>query len=74
MYIYLALFGLVSAFLSYYLISSNVLQNLFLNKTEKLEEQLNLSYVFLNLSADNVNECEFKYVMSANRLNELLKI
>lgn len=49
MYIYLALFGLVSAFLSYYLISSNVLQNLFLNKTEKLEEQLNLSYVFLNL-------------------------
>lgn len=49
MYIYLALLGLVSVFLSYSLISSNVLQKVFLTKTEKLEEQLNLSYIFLNL-------------------------
>jgi len=46
MYIYLALLGLVSVFLSYSLISSNVLQKVFLTKTEKLEEQLNLSYIF----------------------------
>ena len=49
MYIYLALLGLVSVFLSYSVISSNVLQKVFLTKTEKLEEQLNLSYIFLNL-------------------------
>lgn len=49
MYIYLALLGLVSAFLSYSLISSNVLQKVFLTNTEKLEEQLQLSYIFLNL-------------------------
>ncbi|WP_313660173.1 type II secretion system F family protein [Acinetobacter variabilis] len=41
--------GLVSVFLSYSVISSNVLQKVFLTKTEKLEEQLNLSYIFLNL-------------------------
>lgn len=49
MFIYLALLGLVSVFLSYSLISSNVLQKVFLTNTEKLEEQLNLSYIFLNL-------------------------
>ena len=49
MYFYLALLGLVSVFLSYCLISSKVLQKVFLTKTEKLEEQLNLSYIFLNL-------------------------
>jgi tight adherence protein B len=48
MYIYLILIAVV-IFLTYYLIVSNSLTSVFIRKTSKLEEQLNLSYVFLNL-------------------------
>ncbi|MCF9047105.1 type II secretion system F family protein [Acinetobacter nectaris] len=49
MYIYLALisFGIVIAI--YYLITSNHISHFFGKRTEKLEQQLNLSYIFLNL-------------------------
>lgn len=49
MYIYLILIAAVIVALTYYLIVSESLSNIFLKKTNKLEEQLNLSYVFLNL-------------------------
>lgn len=49
MYIYLILIAAVIVFLTYYLIVSNSLTSVFIRKTSKLEEQLNLSYVFLNL-------------------------
>ncbi|WP_151768730.1 type II secretion system F family protein [Acinetobacter oleivorans] len=49
MYIYLILIAAVMVALTYYLIVSESLSNIFLKKTNKLEEQLNLSYVFLNL-------------------------
>ena len=49
MYIYLIILSFVIVFLTYYLITSDVIQNTFLRKTNKLEEQLNLSYVFLNI-------------------------
>lgn len=49
MYIYLILIAAVIVFLTYYLIVSNSLSSVFIRKTSKLEEQLNLSYVFLNL-------------------------
>ncbi|MCU7696904.1 type II secretion system F family protein [Acinetobacter sp. AYS6] len=49
MYIYLILIAAVMVVLTYYLIVSESLSNIFLKKTNKLEEQLNLSYVFLNL-------------------------
>ena len=49
MYIYLILIAAVIVFLTYYLIVSDGITSVFLRKTSKLEEQLNLSYVFLNL-------------------------
>jgi len=49
MYIYLILIAAVIVFLTYYLIVSDSITSVFLRKTSKLEEQLNLSYVFLNL-------------------------
>lgn len=49
MYIYLILIAAVIVFLTYYLIVSEGVTSVFLRKTSKLEEQLNLSYVFLNL-------------------------
>ncbi|USA53928.1 type II secretion system F family protein [Acinetobacter sp. C32I] len=49
MYIYLILIAAVIVFLTYYLIVSEGITSVFLRKTSKLEEQLNLSYVFLNL-------------------------
>lgn len=49
MYIYLILIAAVVVFLTYYLIVSEGITSVFLRKTSKLEEQLNLSYVFLNL-------------------------
>lgn len=49
MYIYLILIAAVMIALTYYLIVSESLSNIFLKKTNKLEEQLNISYVFLNL-------------------------
>ncbi|CAI3142726.1 hypothetical protein MWMV17_MWMV17_02266 [Acinetobacter calcoaceticus] len=49
MYIYLILIAAVMVALTYYLIVSESLSNIFLKKTNKLEEQLNVSYVFLNL-------------------------
>jgi len=49
MYIYLILIAVVIIFLTYYLIVSDGLSSVFLRRTSKLEEQLNLSYVFLNV-------------------------
>ena len=49
MYIYLILIAAVIVFLTYYLIVSDGITSVFLRKTSKLEEELNLSYVFLNL-------------------------
>ncbi|WP_336167975.1 type II secretion system F family protein [Acinetobacter sp. 161(2023)] len=49
MYIYLILIAAVIVALTYYLIVSESLSQIFLKKTNKLEEQLNLSYIFLNL-------------------------
>lgn len=49
MYIYLILIAAVIVFLTYYLIVSDGVSAVFLRRTSKLEEQLNLSYVFLNL-------------------------
>ena len=49
MYIYLILIAAVIVFLTYYLIVSDGITSVFLRKTSKLEEQLNLRYVFLNL-------------------------
>lgn len=49
MYIYLILIAAVIIFLTYYLIVSDGVSSVFLRRTSKLEEQLNLSYVFLNL-------------------------
>ncbi len=49
MYIYLILIAAVIIFLTYYLIVSDGVSSVFLRRTSKLEEQLNLSYVFLNV-------------------------
>lgn len=49
MYIYLILIAAVIVFLTYYLIVSDGVSSVFLRRTSKLEEQLNLSYVFLNV-------------------------
>lgn len=49
MYIYLIILAFVIVALTYYLITSNIIQNIFSKRTDKLEEQLNLSYIFLNI-------------------------
>lgn len=49
MLIYLIPLAVILAFISYYFIVSGSLESITSEKTSKLEEQLNLSYVFLNL-------------------------